>query len=132
MITEEIWALAPQLLHVFVGPEEEEEGGYGFEHLSSTIDFWRNIFRYGGEQLFARKIGDEVFIDVLMRGFAKCIDITNNFDYSQTGTISVFLILPSFFENNSQFGEMYLKDFLKLAVEQLARKGTTAFSARVI
>ena len=107
VITEEIWALAPQLLNVVVGPDDEEEGGFGFEHISSTVDFYRNILSLGGEQLWTRQIGDKPFIEVFMEGMKKSIKITNDFEYSQTGSLSVFLILTALFENNPGSVDLY-------------------------
>ncbi|CAI2372071.1 unnamed protein product [Moneuplotes crassus] len=132
VITEEIWGIAPQLLNVIIGPDDEEEGGFGFEHISSMVDFFRNILRLGGEQLWTRKIGDHAFIDVFLHGMKKCIKITNNFDYSQTGTLSVFMIMTSFFENNPGLIDKELSEFIELTINELVKEETASYAAKVM
>lgn len=131
-ISEEIWALAPQLLRVIVGADDEAEGGYGFEHLGSTVDFFRNIIKLGEDQLWTRTIGEEPFIQVLVKAMIKCIGITNEYQYCQSGSLAALLIAASIFENHNGKVDNYLLKFLKIGLEDLVKEGVSPYYARII
>lgn len=123
-MTEEIWSMLPQLIRILVGSEEETEGGYGFEYLNCTIDYFRNTIMLGAEELWTRKVGDTTYFELIVKGLYKIISISKD-NYSDSDAILAFRVINSMFENLRGLLDSYMPHFIKLIIEEMTREGVS-------
>lgn len=73
-----MWSLFVQLIKMVVGKDEEQDGGYAFDYLTSMEDYIKNLIAFGKEGILIKKVGEMPVMTLFMKSILKILQISKN------------------------------------------------------
>jgi len=132
-----MWKLFPQVLHICIGNDNDEEGGYGFEYLGIMTTLIQNYISKGADMF--TQVGPEQtqsYIDMTMHAVQRVLVINSGGMSKQDGTsaMRIFLSILETFpgsdvtkivnmllaEIHKAFGESTPKNYKSMLIQTLS------------
>jgi hypothetical protein len=91
-VSNRMWSLFPQMIKIVVGNDDESDGGYAFDYLTSMEDYIKNLIAIGKDGMLYKKVGEVPIMSMFIKAIVRILQISKNDTGSLDGYICISFI----------------------------------------